>query len=124
MGAFVFSSHSKVDLTETFQTNLGRLESHYHSITTGKLLVPLILNVHIYKGLAAKIGAQGNLVLSAKVKSRITGYEIIPDRQPSDQPILGDGTAEAEGTRVPVDEKHSESIRNSCNKATLSMPVA
>ena len=124
LGCYYATMNSKVDLTEIFQTNLGRLESHYHSITTGKLLVPLMLNVHIYKGLTAKIGAQGNLMLSAKAKSRITGYEIIPDQQPSDQPILGEGTEEIEGTKVPMDESHSLSVKNSYNKSTLSMPVA
>lgn len=121
LGCYFATANSNYDYTEFLRSSYFDFQEHYHSVSMQKIIVPLMVNAHVYKGLTAKIGVQLNYLLRARTKMDFTGYYIRPS---SNSHLTYDDHGQIEGEHVEMNETESVDVKRAYNKSTLSLPVA
>ena len=102
----------------TLRDNYFELTLSHHRLTTERLNLPVLLGLELTPGLQLKAGLQADYLLSARVRTHVTGFRrdfpLGVWLEPEDIAAL---------PKLPVDEYESSGIKSDMHNWGLSIPV-
>lgn len=122
LGCYFNTQNSSVDFVDVYDgTTWGKIQ-RTHTLAMYNVSAPLMLNFHVWKGLAVKTGVQLVYWNRSRLKYDFDGYRLIPTGSSGTFEFLPDGSLVGDYEKKEYHGKGSSKVGNM--DLSLTMPIA